>query len=207
MSSSKGVLVKVQNWWKTKFWDPFLSYVRHGSDPPVLARSFAVGMCMGVCPMPGVSFLFCLGLIGLARLIKYPLHAPMTLLSNAIAIPFEAMLVIPYLRLGENIMGAPHQDLSPSTLSNVIFHPFSSPDLWLAIGHALLGWILVLIPAIVVLTLVMTPILTQVKKRIPEHRTSEHPDEDMEAGLISNDADRTSEAGPAGSPHDDPAPG
>lgn len=73
--------------------------------------------------------------------------------------------MIPYLRLGENILGVPHQDVSPSALSNIIFHLFSSPDLWLAIGHALLGWALMLIPAIVVLTLVMTPILTQIKKR------------------------------------------
>lgn len=51
-----------------------------------LAASVVVTACV---PRPGVSFIFCLGLIGIAKLVKYPLHAPMTLLSNAIAIPFE----------------------------------------------------------------------------------------------------------------------
>lgn len=41
-----------------QLWDPFVAYLRHGADPPVLARSFALGFCLGLCPFVGEQ-LFC----------------------------------------------------------------------------------------------------------------------------------------------------
>lgn len=174
-SESRGALLramkKVYAWFKKKVTDPFWSYLKQGATPDKLARSGAVGLSVGICPLIGISTGICVLIVLVSRSF---FHSPIMLLANFCALPVNVALILPFMRLGEVILREKHLPLSPVSLKDIIFnHP---GDALRGLGHAVLGWA-VLLPFIMIgLTVVFKPILTLLQKSMYKRAV------DLEAG-------------------------
>jgi len=142
-------------WTRTNVITPLMVILRRGSEPKQLAFSAALGFTLGVFPIYGVTVLLC----GVAvAMLGAKCNAPLLMLVNLIATPFEFTLMIPFLRVGETLVDAKPFPLTKDALWEALSGKASS-ELLHAIGHGLLGWLvagpflclamyLVLLPAI-----------------------------------------------------------
>ena len=74
----------------------------------------------------------------------------------------QLLLIVPFMRFGEFLLRAKKLDVKPAALLDLFHNPGKG---FLAVGHALFGWIVVLIPSCILLTLIMQPVFVQIKKR------------------------------------------
>lgn len=124
-------------WFHTKIVDPLLQILHRGAEPKQLAFSAALGITLGVFPICGVTVFLC----GLAIAVLGSFcHAPTVMLANFVATPIELSLVIPFLRLGEVLLGGPHFPLTSDALKKVLMG-HASREVLLSLVHALLGWL------------------------------------------------------------------
>jgi len=123
---------------------PVLTLLRQGVTPRELALSVALGTTLGLVPVLGVSTALCALVALLLRL-----NMPAIQLVNYLLTPLQLILIIPLLRFGEMLVGAPR---FPITLESVLdLLRAGALDaiqvLTTAIVHATLGW-LVLAPVL-----------------------------------------------------------
>lgn len=109
------------NGFLTRKWlRPWLEIFRQGVSPKKLALSVALGVVIGVIPLPGWSTALC----ALVSLI-WGLNVPAIQLVNYLLYPVQLALLIPFFRLGETLFGAPHLPLSVSKI-----YGFAHANLW-----------------------------------------------------------------------------
>jgi uncharacterized protein (DUF2062 family) len=130
---------------------PLLQLLRQGVTPEKLALSVALGAVVAVIPVLGVSTVACALLAVWLRL-----NMPAIQLVNYLLTPVQLLLIIPFLRLGELISGAPRFKVTLESglalLSRGVVNAVRV--LWDAIVHATLGW-LVLAPLAAVILYLM----------------------------------------------------
>lgn len=116
-------------------------------SPSSLALSVAFGIVIGIFPVLGVSTLL-LAIIALAL----RLNLPAIQLVNYLMYPLQLLLIIPFVRLGEHVLGVAAQPLSISAGIQLLQHGAwqAIHALSAAILHAALGWAL-LGPALIYL--------------------------------------------------------
>jgi uncharacterized protein (DUF2062 family) len=139
--------------------DPILELLRQGVTPEKIALSLAFGLGIGIFPVLGVSTILCTIIA-----IALRLNLPAIQLVNYLASPLQLALIIPFVRVGEHLLGLAPQPLSISEGFRLMGAgvPHSIIVLWDAIVHAALGWI-VLGPFIIYgLYRVFRPILVRV---------------------------------------------
>lgn len=121
---------------------PLLRLLRQGVTPEKLALSVALGAIVAVIPVLGVSTVVCALLA-----LRLRLNMPAIQLVNYLLTPVQLLLIIPFLRIGEHLAGAPRFAVTLESglalLSRGVVDAVRV--LWLAILHATLGW-LVLAP-------------------------------------------------------------
>ena len=140
-------------------------WLRQGVSPRRLAITLALGFALGCIPLVGLPTAVCAIVAILFRLNQPAIQA-----ANYAAMPFQLLLVWPFVRLGRWLapsVSHPSMDLSVLTHSpmSLLNHP---PDEVMAqvtilCGQALLAWALIAIPMV----LLLTPTLTVVLRRIP----------------------------------------
>jgi uncharacterized protein (DUF2062 family) len=136
--------------------EPILDLLRQGVTPEKIAMSLAFGLGVGIFPVLGVSTVLCTVIA-----IGFRLNLPAIQLVNYLASPLQLALIIPFVRVGESLLGVSPQPLSIAEgfrlMAIGVMHAITV--LWDAIVHAALGWI-VLGPAIIfVLYRVFRPVL------------------------------------------------
>src|ERR1041384_3885230 len=89
--------------------EPVLDLLRQGVTPEKLALSLAFGLGIGICPVLGVSTVLCTVIA-----IALRLNLPAIQLVNYLASPLQIVLIIPFVRVGETLLGLPPQPLSIS---------------------------------------------------------------------------------------------
>ncbi|WP_306591429.1 DUF2062 domain-containing protein [Geothrix sp. 21YS21S-4] len=143
-------------WLKARVGEPLLRMLREGSSPQRLAWSLAVGLALGVTPLVGTSTLLCVGAGFLFRL-----NQPAMQLVNYAAYPLQVALLIPFIRLGERLFGAPPLPLSLSVLQAALkadawgaLHLF-----WGSFWHAGVAWLVVVPLPTLFLAWLLTPLL------------------------------------------------
>jgi|SRR5579875_986526 uncharacterized protein (DUF2062 family) len=140
-------------------------WLRQGITPQRLAVTLALGFTIGCIPVLGAPTLLCAALALALRL-----NMPAIQAANYAAMPFQLALLVPFVRLGAHIV-------TPSALPAISAQ--QTPELWPAllrasslhlatqagaiVGRAMAGWLLVAIPAV----LLMTPALYAMLRRIP----------------------------------------
>jgi len=120
--------------------DPLLKFLKQGTSPEGLALCVAIGVVVGNIPILGVSSILC-AVIALA----FRLNLPAMQIVQAAMAPTQLLLIIPFVRLGEWLLHAPHQAVSIkeglALMSQSIDHTIVV--LWDVILHAGFAWILV----------------------------------------------------------------
>jgi uncharacterized protein (DUF2062 family) len=121
---------------------PLLQLLRQGVTPEKLALSIALGAIVAVVPVLGVSTVVCALLALWLRL-----NMPAIQLVNYLLTPVQLLLIIPFLRLGEHLAGAPRFEITLESGLALLSRGVVNAVRILrdAIAHATLGW-LVLAP-------------------------------------------------------------
>jgi uncharacterized protein (DUF2062 family) len=132
--------------------------LRQGISPRRLALTLALGIAIGCIPVVGIPTLVCAGLALTLRL-----NLPAIQAANYIVMPLQLVLIVPFVRLGGWLIASPtSQPMRTAALLHAsplaMFTQFGSMA-----GQALLAWVLIAVPAVVLLTFMLTRVL----RRIP----------------------------------------
>lgn len=149
-------------------------WLRQGISPRRLALTLALGFVVGCIPVVGLPTAIC-ALIALA----FRLNQPAIQAANYAAMPFQVALILPFMKLGGKLLPIgtrPVLDFSGLThLSLRIFAHAQQPllvQLSGMAGQALLAWLLLAAPVVVLLT----PALTVLLRRVPALAAAESGD-------------------------------
>jgi uncharacterized protein (DUF2062 family) len=142
--------------------EPILDLLRQGVTPEKIALSLAFGLGVGIFPVLGVSTILC---TLIAIVLK--LNLPAIQLVNYLASPLQIVLIIPFVRVGEHLLGLAPQPLSITEgfrlMAVGVVHAVTV--LWDAIVHAAVGWIFIGPVVIFVLYRVFRPLLQEALNR------------------------------------------
>ena len=145
----------MKEWLKRRIWNPLLALLRQGISPNRLAVCVAIGIVVGNIPILGVSTVLCTAIA-----LAFRLNLPAIQLVQAAMAPTQILLIIPFVRLGESIVRAPHQPLSIREGLDLVAQGAGHAVvvLWDAILHAGLAWMLVAPFAAIALAKLLTPV-------------------------------------------------
>ena len=133
--------------------DPLLTLLRQGTSPDRLALCVAIGVVVGNVPMLGISSIICAGIA-----LAFRLNLPAIQIVQAVMAPTQVLLIIPFVRLGEWLLG-----ISPQHVSIKAGLAFGT--LWDAILHAVFAWMLLAPFTILLIFKILTPIFTRAETR------------------------------------------
>jgi uncharacterized protein (DUF2062 family) len=130
----------VKQWIYNRVFQPIATLLRQGVDPHRITLSLAFGLGFGIFPVLGLPTILCT----LAALVLR-LNLPAVQFVNYLAAPLQVLLIIPFVRLGERLVGAAPQPITVrgglQLVAEGAFHAIVV--LWSAIWHAALGWLAV----------------------------------------------------------------
>ena len=154
--------IAAQNWEIAR--DKAASCLLQGISPNRLAITLAVGFVLGCIPVVGLPTVICALLAAALRL-----NLPAIQFANYLAMPFQLALVVPFVRIGGKL--APAAARSNLDMSALMHSPFQllmhssravALQVGLLAGQALLAWLVLAVPVVIVLALVLSGILRRV---------------------------------------------
>jgi len=132
-------------------------WLRQGISPQRLALTLALGFAIGCIPIVGITTAVCL-------LVATCLHLnfPAIQAANWVAMPLQVALIVPFVRLGGRLLGfgSGHAVAMGALLHEPTFTMISSM-FWLT-GQALLAWLVIAVPAVLLMTAVLTLLLRHI---------------------------------------------
>ncbi len=135
---------------------PIVQLLIQGITPEKIALSMAFGFMLGIFPVLGTTSLLCL-----AAALLFRLNLPAIQLVNLVVNPLWFLLLIPFIRLGERLFGAPPLAMTATqilALSHAgLLHSISV--LWLTALRAAAAWLLVGPVGIIALYVTLVPII------------------------------------------------
>lgn len=144
-----------------------LQGLRQGISPRRLALTLALGFAVGCIPVVGIPTLVCAALAVALRL-----NLPAIQAANYAVMPLQLLLIVPFVRLGGWLVASNHtQSLQAGALLHSSPLALATQMGWLA-GQALLAWALIAMPAVLLLTFMLTKVL----RRIPAVAAAEAGD-------------------------------
>lgn len=148
-------------WWRKKIVDPLVELLRQGVTPEKIALMVALGLALGVIPLIGLSSILC----GLAAVV-FRLNLPAIQLVNYLAYPLQIALIIPFLRLGAWMFGAPPIRATASEIVEMVRRdlPHTLVVFSTALLHALAAWLPLGFLAAGLLYLILTPVLRRMRR-------------------------------------------
>ena len=155
---------RVGDWMKRRLRDPLVAELKQGASPEGLASSVAVGASVGILPFLGTTTLLCALAGKLLRLNHVAIQ-----LANLVLYPLQVGLIVPFVRIGEGLLGAEPMPIDPM----VIVAEFGSSPIafltkfgWAGV-HAFLGWALVVPLAALLLRQLLLPGLRKMGRLLP----------------------------------------
>jgi uncharacterized protein (DUF2062 family) len=140
-------------------------WLLEGISPERLALTLALGFVLGCFPLVGVPTALCAVLA-----VVFRMNLPAIQAANYAAMPFQLALVAPFVRLGAKLtpmLARPALDLGMLARSPVELLTHSPAQVLIPIGimavQALLAWMLLAIPVV----LLLTATLARVLRRVP----------------------------------------
>jgi uncharacterized protein (DUF2062 family) len=151
----------VKEFLKKRIVTPLVALLKQGITPEKLALSLAFGICLGVFPVLGSTTILC----SLAAIL-FRLNLPAINLINWFVYPLQIALIMPFIRMGEKILGAAP---IPYTLTQMV--AMLHTDMWATITalwqttvHAIFAWFVVGPLMIVILYKILTPLMRRIAK-------------------------------------------
>lgn len=132
-------------------------WLRQGVSPQRLALTLALGIAIGCIPVFGVTSALCV-IAALALRLNFPVIQA----ANWAAMPLQVILIVPFVRLGGKLFSS---GSGRAIETGALLH--SSPLVLVArlgglAGHAVLAWLLIAIPAVALMTVMLTALLRRV---------------------------------------------
>ncbi len=132
-------------------------WLRQGVSPRRLALTLALGFAVGCLPVVGLPTALCVVLAMALRL-----NLPAIQAANYMVMPLQLLLIAPFVRLGGWLVS-----LTPKHAmgARMLLHLLPIRVFWhLAsfAGQALLAWLVFAVPAVALLTVVLTLVLRKV---------------------------------------------
>ena len=150
--------------WTRRLRDPLLGLLKQGLSPGALAAAVAVGLALGMFPVVGTTTLLSAG-----AALALGLNPAAVQLANYLAYPLQLALLVPFVHLGERILGIPHAPLALGPLlaglRSDLFPTLAAFSAHL--GHACLAWVLVVPPAAALLAFLLRPLFARLGRRDP----------------------------------------
>lgn len=143
-------------------------WLRQGISPRRLALTLALGIAIGCIPIVGVPTALCALLAVVLRL-----NLPAIQAANYIVMPLQLLLIAPFARLGHWLFSSGKR---PSVDYHALLHLSPLSLVWQLTGfagQALAAWLVIAVPAVVVLTVALTLVL----RRVPALATSKQAGE------------------------------
>ncbi|HTU64581.1 MAG TPA: DUF2062 domain-containing protein [Steroidobacteraceae bacterium] len=152
------------DWFRRRVVAPLLSLLRQGVTPEKLALSVALGAIVAVIPVLGVSTVLCALLA-----LRLRLNMAAIQLVNYLLTPAQLLLIIPFLRFGEALAGAPKFRVTLESGLALISQGVVNAVrvLWDAIVHATLGWLVLAPFAAVALYVIFKSVFRRLAPRAP----------------------------------------
>src|ERR1700684_1774716 len=129
-------------------------WLLQGISPRRLALTLALGFAVDCIPVVGIPTLVCAALALTLRL-----NLPAIQAANYAVMPLQLLLIVPFVRLGGWLLASSHNRALPAS---TLLHPSPLAAVtqmgWLA-GQALLAWVLIAVPAVLLLTFTLTKVL------------------------------------------------
>lgn len=142
-------------------------WMRQGISPQRLALTLALGFAIGCIPVVGIPTFLCAALA-----LMLGLNLPAIQAANYAAMPLQLLLIVPFVHLGGRIYAfGPGQSFDARALLHSSLTATVSQMGGLA-GRALLGWLLIAIPAVALMTVLLIPLL----RRVPAVAAAESAD-------------------------------
>ena len=141
-----------------------MALLGQGVTPRELALCLALGATIALIPVLGVSTALC-ALVAL--LLK--LNMPAIQLVNYLLTPLQLVLIIPLLRFGEYLAGAPRFPVTLESGLALLSHGVIDAIriLSTAIAHATLGWLVIAPLLAFVLYRGLEPVFRHLRQEIP----------------------------------------
>ena len=120
-----------------------LAFFKQGASPKALALSSTVGLLLGLFPVIGVTTVVMMALAWLFRL-----NLPLMLSLSYLIYPLQIILIIPFIRFGEWLFGAPPLGLTVEAIQATFNAGFfiAMEKLWSANVCAAAGWAVLAVP-------------------------------------------------------------
>lgn len=148
--------VMINRWLKTRK-EQMAWALQQGMSPRRLALTLALGFAIGCLPVVGVPTALCAMLALTLRL-----NLPAIQAANYAAMPLQMLLILPFVRLGGWLFApGQQQTLSASALlhGSPLHILLASGNL---AGQALVAWLVIAGPAVILMTLGLTALLQRV---------------------------------------------
>jgi hypothetical protein len=132
-------------------------WLSQGVSPRRLALTLALGLAIGCIPVFGISTLVCAALAFALRL-----NLPAIQAANYAVMPLQFLLIFPFVRLGRWLFTSGQaQAARASALPHAA--PFTFVHAFGALAaQAMLAWLLLAVPTVILLTAAFTPLLRRV---------------------------------------------
>jgi uncharacterized protein (DUF2062 family) len=148
---------------------PVLALLTQGLSPRLLALSLAVGLVVGIFPVLGTTTVLCTLVAAGLRLNHIAVQTVHLLVT-----PVQLLLIIPFVRVGEWVLGKAPQPLSIGEGLALIAQGALNAVavLWDAILHAMLGWVLLCPVLFVVVYVILAQVLKTTQHRLFNQATA-----------------------------------
>jgi uncharacterized protein (DUF2062 family) len=149
--------------WNERVAAPVTASLRQGLTPEGIALSLAFGVAVGLFPVVGATTL-----LGLALGSALRLNLPVLQVANWAAYPLQLALVLPLVRLGERLTGAPPATFWAAPLvAHTSAQPLGGLERFAVSGlHGILGWTAVLPIVVLVVYQALLPLLRAAEARL-----------------------------------------
>ncbi len=137
---------------------PMINFLRQGLSPQKLALTIALGIVLGVFPILGVTTVLC----AIAAVV-FKLNLPAIQLVNYFVSPLQLILLIPHVRAGELLFNEPPLSLDVVQIIALIQTNGvgAANELWSTAFHAVVAWMIIGLPLVVVLYAILVPLLVR----------------------------------------------
>ena len=126
-------------------------------SPQKLAFTLALGFAIGCIPVLGVTTTLCI-----AVALTWRLSLPVIQAANWAAAPLQLVLIVPFVRLGTRLFAfGSHRAVEIGSLLHTSPLALISQLGGMA-GQALLAWLMIAIPAVALMTVMLTTLLRRV---------------------------------------------
>jgi uncharacterized protein (DUF2062 family) len=133
------------------------TWLRQGISPPRLALTLALGFAIGCIPVLGVTTALCV-VVALAL----RLNLPAVQAANWAAAPLQLVLIVPFVRLGGRVFAfGSVRAIEIGSLLHASPLALISQVGGMA-GQAMLAWLMIAVPAVVLMTVMLTIVLRHV---------------------------------------------